>query len=54
MIGAVAHAQRAVAGFGLAHKAAMRRSVGSLVAIGAIGAVGAVGAVGESLPDERC
>ena len=45
MIGAVAHAQRAVAGFGLAHKAAMRRSVGSLVA---------VGAVGESLPNERC
>ncbi len=43
MIGAIAHAQRAVPGFGRAHKEAMRRSVGSLVA---------VGAVGESLPHE--
>ena len=45
MTGPIAHAQRAVPGFGHAHKAAMRRSVGSLVA---------VGAVGESLPNERC
>lgn len=41
MMGAIAHAQRAVAGFGLAHKQALRLSVGSLVA---------AGAVGESLP----
>ena len=44
MIGAIAHAQRAVPGFGRAHKERMRRTVGSLVA---------VGAVGESLPNER-
>lgn len=44
MIGAIAHAQRAVPGFGRAHKERMRRTVGSLVA---------VGAVGESLPHER-
>ncbi len=41
MVGAIAHAQRAVPGFGHAHKQAMRRAVGSLVA---------AGAVGESLP----
>ncbi|MGZ5238505.1 MAG: GMC oxidoreductase [Caldimonas sp.] len=43
MIGAIAHAQRAVPGFGRAHKERMRRAVGSLIA---------VGAVGESLPHE--
>ena len=43
MTGAIAHAQRAVAGFGHAHKQALRRAVGSTVA---------VGAVGESLPNE--
>ena len=44
MIGAIAHAQRAVPGFGREHKREMRRAVGSLVA---------VGAVGESVPHER-
>ncbi len=44
MIGAIAHAQRAVPGFGREHKREMRRALGSLVA---------VGAVGESLPHER-
>ncbi len=43
MVGPIAHAQRAVPGFGRAHKERMRRAVGSLVA---------VGAVGESLPHE--
>jgi choline dehydrogenase-like flavoprotein len=42
MIGPIAHAQRAVAGFGREHKRQMRRAVGSTVA---------VGAVGESLPN---
>ncbi len=44
MIGAIAHAQRAVPGFGREHKREMRRVVGSTVA---------VGAVGESLPHPR-
>lgn len=44
MVGAIAHAQRAVPGFGREHKQQMRRAVGSTVA---------VGAVGESLPHER-
>ena len=44
MMGAIAHAQRAVPGFGREHKRQMRRAVGSTVA---------VGAVGESLPHER-
>lgn len=44
MIGPIAHAQRAVRGFGREHKQRMRRAVGSTVA---------VGAVGESLPNER-
>ncbi len=43
LVGAVAHAQRAVPGFGRAHKRAMRETVGRLVA---------VGAVGESLPHD--
>jgi len=43
MMGPIAHAQRAVPGWGRAHKEKMRRSVGSLIA---------VGAVGESLPHE--
>jgi choline dehydrogenase-like flavoprotein len=43
MVGPIAHALRAVPGFGRAHKTRMRRAVGSLVA---------VGAVGESLPNE--
>jgi len=43
MTGAIAHAQRAVPGWGRAHKEKMRRAVGSLIA---------VGAVGESLPHE--
>ena len=43
MIGAIAHAQRAVPGFGRAHKERMRRAVGSLIAVGALG---------ESLPHE--
>lgn len=43
LVGAVAHAQRAIAGFGRAHKQAMRHTVGHLVA---------VGAGGESLPSE--
>ena len=44
MIGPIAHAQRAVPGFGRAHKERMRRAVGSMIA---------VGAVGESLPNEH-
>ena len=44
MIGAIAHAQRAVPGFGREHKRRMRRAVGSTLAIGA---------VGESLPHPR-
>ena len=44
MTGAIAHAQRAVPGFGREHKRQMRRAVGSTLA---------VGAVGESLPHER-
>lgn len=44
MIGPIAHAQRAVRGFGREHKRQMRRAVGSTVA---------VGAVGESLPNEQ-
>ena len=44
MVGPIAHAQRAVPGFGREHKRQLRRSLGSLVA---------VGAVGESLPHER-
>jgi len=44
MTGAIAHAQRAVPGFGREHKRQMRRAVGSTLAIGA---------VGESLPHER-
>jgi choline dehydrogenase-like flavoprotein len=43
MVGPIAHAQRAVAGFGRAHKDSLRRVLGRLVA---------VGAVGESLPHE--
>lgn len=44
MVGAIAHAQRAVPGFGREHKRRMRRAVGNTVA---------VGAVGESLPHPR-
>ena len=44
MMGAIAHAQRAVPGWGRAHKEKMRKSVGSLIA---------VGAVGESLPHDN-
>lgn len=44
MIGAIAHAQRAVPGFGREHKRQMRSVVGSTVA---------VGAVGESLPNPQ-
>ena len=44
MVGAIAHAQRAVPGFGREHKRQMRRAVGSTLA---------AGAVGESLPHER-
>jgi choline dehydrogenase-like flavoprotein len=43
MMGPIAHAQRAVPGWGRAHKEKMRRTVGSLIA---------VGAVGESLPHD--
>ena len=43
MMGPIAHAQRGVPGWGRAHKEKMRRSVGSMIA---------VGAVGESLPHE--
>ena len=42
MVGAIAHAQRAVPGFGRAHKEQMRKLLGSVVAIGA---------TGESLPN---
>jgi choline dehydrogenase-like flavoprotein len=42
-VGPIAHAQRAIAGFGRAHKAALRATLGSLVAVGAIG---------ESLPND--
>jgi choline dehydrogenase-like flavoprotein len=44
MVGPIAHAQRAVPGFGRAHKRELRRALGSLIA---------AGAVGESLPHER-
>lgn len=44
MVGAIAHAQRAVPGFGRAHKEQMRQLLGSVVA---------VGATGESLPHAR-
>jgi choline dehydrogenase-like flavoprotein len=44
MVGAIAHAQRAVPGFGREHKRQMRKAVGSTLAIGAIG---------ESLPHPR-
>src|SRR5436190_3133633 len=44
MMGAIAHAQRAVPGWGRAHKEKMRKSVGALIA---------VGAVGESLPHDN-
>ncbi len=44
MVGAIAHAQRAVAGFGRAHKALMRQKLGGVIA---------VGATGESLPHPR-
>jgi choline dehydrogenase-like flavoprotein len=44
MIGPIAHAQRAVPGFGRAHKARMREVLGRVVA---------VGATGESLPHPK-
>ncbi|WP_343231800.1 GMC family oxidoreductase [Thermomonas sp.] len=44
MVGAIAHAQRAVPGFGIEHKQQLRQAVGSTVA---------TGAVGESLPSAR-